>query len=39
MIVYATSDQDFATARDLFSEYADSLDFDLDFQDFRKELA
>jgi ribosomal protein S18 acetylase RimI-like enzyme len=39
MIVYATSDQDFATARELFSEYADSLDFDLDFQDFRKELA
>ncbi len=28
-----------ALARDLFLEYADSLDFDLDFQDFDRELA
>jgi ribosomal protein S18 acetylase RimI-like enzyme len=32
-------DQDVASARELFTEYADSLDFDLDFQGFDEELA
>jgi len=31
--------QDMATVRQLFQEYADSLDVDLDFQDFAAELA
>ena len=35
----ATSAADFAAARQLFREYADSLGFDLDFQDFETELA
>jgi len=29
---------DIVTVRSLFQEYADSLDFELDFQDFREEL-
>jgi len=30
---------DIVAVRNLFQEYADSLDFELDFQDFREELA
>jgi putative acetyltransferase len=33
-----TDDEDIARARDLFIEYANSLDFDLHFQNFNKEL-
>jgi putative acetyltransferase len=35
----ATSAHDLALARELFSEYASSLPFDLSFQDFERELA
>lgn len=35
----ATSTHDLALARELFSEYAASLPFDLSFQDFERELA
>lgn len=34
----ATSTDDLDTARTLFREYAQSLDFDLDFQDFEAEM-
>jgi DNA-binding MarR family transcriptional regulator/GNAT superfamily N-acetyltransferase len=34
----ATTDEDFEEAKDLFKEYAASLDFDLGFQDFKKEV-
>jgi DNA-binding MarR family transcriptional regulator/N-acetylglutamate synthase-like GNAT family acetyltransferase len=34
----AETDHDFEEARNLFKEYAASLDFDLGFQDFKKEL-
>jgi putative acetyltransferase len=37
-IAAALSDRDLATVRELFQEYADSLDFDLGFQDFQQEL-
>ena len=37
-IVAALSDRDLVTVRELFQEYADSLDFDLGFQDFQQEL-
>ena len=37
-IAAARSDRDLATVRELFQEYADSLDFDLEFQDFQREL-
>ena len=35
---HATSEDDLDTARTLFREYAGSLDFDLDFQDFEAEM-
>jgi ribosomal protein S18 acetylase RimI-like enzyme len=35
---HATSEDDLDTARTLFREYAESLDFDLDFQDFEAEM-
>jgi hypothetical protein len=35
----AQTDEDFETAKKLFVEYADSLGFDLSFQDFDEELA
>ena len=38
-IVLATSDEHFQVTRKLFLEYADSLGFDLEFQDFSHELA
>lgn len=38
-IILATSDEHFEVARKLFLEYADSLGFDLEFQDFSHELA
>jgi len=38
-IFLVEKDQDVASARELFTEYADSLDFDLDFQGFDEELA
>jgi len=38
-LVEATSASDFAAIRELFVEYAASLDFDLGFQDFDRELA
>ncbi len=38
-ILKAESDKDIEQARILFGEYANMLDFDLDFQDFEKELA
>lgn len=38
-IVQATSASDIAVARSLFEEYARSLDFDLCFQGFERELA
>jgi ribosomal protein S18 acetylase RimI-like enzyme len=38
-IVQVESTQDLEHIRTLFTEYADSLGFDLDFQDFQKELA
>jgi len=34
----ATSEDDLDTARTLFREYAESLEFDLDFQDFEAEM-
>lgn len=37
-LISATSDEDISAARSLFREYAESLDFDLDFQDFEREL-
>src|SRR5580693_8917292 len=37
-IVAARGDRDLATVRELFQEYAGSLDFDLEFQDFQREL-
>lgn len=37
-IVAAKSDRDLATIRALFQEYESSLDFDLSFQDFHKEM-
>jgi ribosomal protein S18 acetylase RimI-like enzyme len=37
-LVCATSDEEMETVRCLFREYAESLDFDLDFQDFEDEL-
>ncbi len=37
-IVHVESAQDLEHIRTLFKEYADSLGFDLDFQDFQKEL-
>jgi ribosomal protein S18 acetylase RimI-like enzyme len=38
-IMSATSEEHFEAARSLFLEYADSLGFDLEFQDFGHELA
>ncbi len=38
-LIRATSDKDISAARRLFREYEESLDFDLDFQDFERELA
>jgi ribosomal protein S18 acetylase RimI-like enzyme len=38
-IIPATSEEDFEVTRKLFLEYADSLGFDLEFQDFSHELA
>ena len=38
-IVSAQSDEHYQAARDLFRQYADSLDFDLEFQGFDRELA
>ena len=38
-IIQATGGDQLAIARDLFKNYAASLDFDLDFQDFEKELS
>ncbi len=38
-IFKAETDKDIESARTLFVEYANSLDFDLDFQNFDKELA
>lgn len=38
-IVHGESAQDLKRIRVLFKEYADSLGFDLDFQDFQEELA
>ena len=38
-IILATSDDHFEVTRKLFLEYADSLGFDLEFQDFSQELA
>ena len=38
-IIRATSDEHFEITRKLFLEYADSLGFDLEFQDFSHELA
>jgi ribosomal protein S18 acetylase RimI-like enzyme len=35
----ARTTEDFSRARDLFGEYASSLQFDLDFQNFEEELA
>jgi putative acetyltransferase len=37
-LICAISDEDISAARRLFREYAESLDFDLDFQDFEREL-
>ena len=37
-ILKAESDEDIEQVRTLFSEYAATLDFDLDFQDFEEEL-
>jgi putative acetyltransferase len=38
-IRWANNPGDLTTIRGLFQEYADSLSFELDFQDFREELA
>lgn len=38
-IVSAQSDEHYQTARELFEQYADSLDFELEFQGFSQELA
>lgn len=38
-IAEAVSESDLAGARELFQEYADSLGFDLGFQDFERELS
>lgn len=38
-IFLVEKDRDVASARELFTEYADSLDFDLDFQGFDEEFA
>jgi putative acetyltransferase len=38
-IVHATTEEHYEDARNLFVEYADSLGFDLEFQDFSRELA
>ena len=37
-IAAAATEEDFVIARQLFGEYAESLPFDLDFQDFDQEL-
>lgn len=34
----ASTEEDYDTARRLFREYVDELDFDLDFQDFEREM-
>jgi putative acetyltransferase len=38
-LVPACTEEDLSRARALFEEYASSLHFDLDFQNFREELA
>lgn len=38
-IIHATTDEDMVRVRELFIEYADSLEVDLCFQGFREELA
>ena len=39
MIVQAETEKNLELARNIFKEYAASLDFDLDFQDFEEELS
>ena len=38
-IISAQKEYQYQMARELFLQYADSLDFDLEFQDFSHELA
>jgi ribosomal protein S18 acetylase RimI-like enzyme len=38
-IINAQTEDHYRKARELFRQYADSLDFDLEFQDFSRELA
>lgn len=38
-IIYATTEAHYQSARELFIQYGDSLGFDLEFQDFSRELA
>jgi ribosomal protein S18 acetylase RimI-like enzyme len=39
IIIHATTDEHYQSARELFVQYADSLGFDLEFQGFSRELA
>ena len=38
-ILHAATDQQIADAKSIFAAYAESLEFDLDFQDFDGEMA